>query len=453
MTIRKKWILTLGLIAIISIVVNSLVLSVLTSHYFNNYLDENYDQTCNEMIDYLSKELSLGSNTQSQISVDLEEYLGDSITQIKVYDNSGSLIAEVSDNTATNSGHGMGMMRGMMNGKNSGYDVVDDFHITGDNGSIGEVHVTRYSTSGNSYAARLFQGSLFRNSLISVGIVMVLVLILGLIMSKRVSKDLIQTADMAQNIDIGKENHIHYSKTKEIRIIQQSLESLESRLKLKQKARKTLVDEMVHQTRTPLTILRMHLEGIEDGVIDMKPEEMKVCENQINNLSDIITNMSSLIDAGTNKNSVVLEEFELHQFMKQIVNGMRTQFQKKNIDFKLLTTEKIQVKTDKYCLGQSIYNILTNAYKFTPSGGSVMLNYRRERDTITIEIEDSGCGITGEDQLKIFDAYYKKNNETGDAGDGIGLYVAKENMESLNGRIEVQSQEGKGSKFILIFPL
>lgn len=452
MTIRKKWILTLGLIAVISIVVNSLVLSILTSRYFNSYLDENYEQTCKEIVKYLSKELSTGNYSESQISVELEAYLGDSITQIKVYDNSGSLITEATDDTQSSSGHGTGMMHGMMNGMSSRYDVVDALHIIGDNENLGEVYITRYSTSGNSYAATMFQNSLFRNSLISVGIVMILVFILGLFMSKKVSRDLVQTADMAQNIEVGEENQIRYSRTKEIRIIQQSLESLESRLKLKQKARKTLVDEMVHQTRTPLTILKMHLEGIEDGVINMKSEEFKVCENQIDNLSDIITNISSLIDAGTNENMVVLEEIELYQFMNQIVNGMKAQFQKKDIDFRLLATEKIQVKTDKYRLGQSIYNILTNAYKFTPSGGTVSLNYYREIDTIKIEIADSGCGIKEEDQLKIFDAYYKKSKDTGDAGDGIGLYVAKENMESLSGRIEVQSKEGKGSKFVLMFP-
>ena len=452
MTIRKKWILTLGLIAVITIVVNSYVLSFLTSHYFNNYLDKNYDQTCKEIVNYLSKELSSGNYSESQISVEMDAYLGDSITQIKVYDNLGSLIAEATDDTQSGSGHGMGMMRGMMSGMNSRYDIVDDFHITGNNGNLGEVHITRYSTSGNSYAAIMFQNSLIRNSLISVGIVMILVFLLGLFMSKRVSKDLIQTADMAQNIEVGKENLIRYSKTKEIRIIQKSLESLESKLKLKQKARKTLVDEMVHQTRTPLTILKMHLEGMEDGVIHMESEEFKVCENQINNLSDIITNISSLIDAGTNERKVVLEEFELYQFMKQIVNGMKSQFQKKNIDFRLLTSEKIQVKTDKYRLGQSIYNILTNAYKFTPSGGNVSLNFYRESDTIKIEIADNGYGIKEDEQVKIFDAYYKKSKDTGDAGDGIGLYVAKENMESLSGRIEVQSKEGKGSKFILVLP-
>lgn len=450
MTIRKKWILALGLIAIISIAVNSLVLSVLTNRYFTSYLDKNYNKTCQQIQSYLSEQLKTDNYTWQQIGVGLEPYLSDPITAIKVYDNTGSLIVEVRNNP--HGGKDGRAMHGMNNPMNSRFHEVDRFPIKADNTSFGEVQIVRYSALENSYAAQMFQSSLFRNSLFSIGIVMILVFFIGLFMSKRISKDLVSTVEMAQNIDIGKENTITFSKTKEIRMIQQNLQSLESRLKLKQKARKTLIDEMVHQTRTPLTILKMHLEGIEDGVIDIEPEEIKVCENQIDNLSAIITNISSMIDAEKNENAVVMEEFELYPFMKQIVNGLKAQFQKKNITFKLLATDKLMITTDKYRLGQSVYNILTNAYKFTPPHGFVHLDYRVEEADLVIEIEDSGCGISEEDQEKIFDAYYKKDKETGKAGDGLGLFIAKENMESVHGSIEVSSAPGKGSKFRLLLP-
>ena len=236
-------------------------------------------------------------------------------------------------------------------------------------------------------------------------------------------------------------------------MIQKSLESLETRLKLKNKARKTLVDEMVHQTRTPLTILKIHLEGMEDGIIQMEPEEIKICEDQIDHLSMIITNMSELIDAGTNERKIVLEEFDLVLFMKQILNGMKSQFQNKNINLELLSIEKMVVQTDKYRLGQTVYNVLTNAYKFTQSGGKVSLQYYREGDNLHIEIADTGVGISEEKQLKIFDAYYKGDAESGGMGDGLGLFIAKENIESMGGRIKVISREGKGSRFILIIPI
>jgi len=299
----------------------------------------------------------------------------------------------------------------------------------------------------------MFQSSLFRNSLLSIGVVMIVVFFLGLSMSKKVSKDLIQTAMMAQNIENGIDNTRPDSNTKEIHMIQTSLESLETKLKLKNKARKTLVDEMVHQTRTPLTILKMHLEGMEDGVIQMDADEVKVCEGQVDNLTDIIKNMSELIDVEADERKVMLENVEIDLFLKQILNGMKSQFHKKGIELELSTQDKINIQTDPYRLGQTIYNILTNAYKFTPSGGHVFIQYQLTNTNLQIIIEDDGKGISEEEQSKIFDAYYKGNKEVNSKGDGLGLFIAKQNMESLNGQIHVISKEGIGSKFILSIPL
>ncbi|WP_207651483.1 sensor histidine kinase [Acetoanaerobium noterae] len=230
------------------------------------------------------------------------------------------------------------------------------------------------------------------------------------------------------------------------------MQTLQSRLKLKQKNRKALIDQLVHQTRTPLTILRTHLEGIEDGVIDMVPEEIRVCENQIENITAIITNMSSMIDAEKLETTLNIEEFELSQLVKQIVNGLKAQFEKKGIDFKITDHEKVSIKTDKYRLSQAIYNILTNAYKFTEPNGNVFVSYHVNSDSIILAIEDNGPGISKEDQAKIFGAYYKKDISIGSAGDGIGLYVANENMAIIHGTIIVESDLTKGSKFILTIP-
>lgn len=452
MTIRKKWILIIGTVSIIAIITNAFVLSTLITKYFNTYLDENYTQNCEQIINYLKKDLEAGNTSEEQIEEGLEAYLNDSITQISVYDAGGNLLAQVTS-TYMNHTTGMGMMREMMNNRNTALGDTAIYEITLEDETYGEVHITRYATSAESYAAQMFRSALFQNSMISIVVVILLVLILGALMSRRISQDLIDTAEIAKGIDLGTGIHIRYSKTKEIQSIQQSLASLESRLKLKQKARKKLVDEMVHQTRTPLTILKMHIEGMEDGVIEMTPEEIKVCENQIENLTDIITNISSLIDANNPEGQITPEEFELHQFLKQISNGMRTQFQKKQIDFELRTTEKIKIQSDKYRLGQTIYNILTNAYKFTPAKGSVTMAYTQENGWIKLEIEDTGCGISQEEQKKIFQAYYKKEEGIENQGDGLGLYVAKENIELMQGNIEVDSIEGKGSKFRIYFPI
>ncbi|HKL79399.1 MAG TPA: HAMP domain-containing sensor histidine kinase, partial [Mobilitalea sp.] len=375
MTIKKQWLIVLILIAILSVFVNTFVLSSLTNRYFKDYIKENYEIHFDQIVEYSTNALKYKDFSVNQMAIELETHLVDPITRIKVYDKNSILIADVSTDNKTF--YGKGMMSGMMNRMmDTQFEEVDHAKVLDGNEVIGQINITKYSSAENSIAAWMFRSSLIRNSLYSIGIVLVITIMIGIVVSKKMSRDLIHTADMAQKIDIGNSTVALHSKVKEIRVIQQSLESLSSRLKLKQKSRKTLIDELLHQVRTPLTILKTHLEGIEDGVIDMTPDEIRICENQIENITSIITNMSGMIDAEKQVDVLHVEEFEFNQLIKQIVNGLKVQFVTKKIDLKITEQQKIIIKTDKHKLSQAIYNILTNAYKFTKPNGRVIIYYQ-----------------------------------------------------------------------------
>ncbi len=455
MTVKRQWLFVLIIIAVISVVINTFVLSNLTNQYFKDYMKDNYDQHYNQVVKYLTDVLKDKNYSQKQISMELETHLVDPITRIKVYDSDGNLISDVSADAKSYVGSSSmsGMMNGMMGNRiNLQSEEVDHAQITDNGKVIGQINITKYSSAENSATIWAFQYSLLENSIISIVIVLIVAIGIGVLVSRRMSRDLIHTSEMAQNLDIGKDTLVLESRVKEIQVIQQSLESLKTRLNLKQKSRKTLIDELVHQTRTPLTILRTHLEGMEDGVLEFGPEEIQVCENQIDNITAIITNMSNMIDAEGPENTLKIEEFELNQLIRQIMNGLKAQFEKKNIDLSFVPQDKVLIKTDKYRLSQTVYNLLTNAYKFTKQYGSVRIAYHINQEVIVLSIEDNGAGIEKKDLDKIFQAYYKSDKFHGLSGDGLGLYIAKENMTSIHGTIEVESELDKGSKFILTFP-
>jgi signal transduction histidine kinase len=433
MTIRKQWLTILILVAVFSVVVNAFVLSSLTDKYFKDYVQDNYKKHFNQIITYITETLSTENYSENEMA----------ITRIKVYDAEGLPIADVSSNSSMGkgmmNGKGRGMHGMMMGNYNPGLEEIDNAEIRYHNQVIGQVNITKYSSAENSIDAWLFQSSLIENSIYSIGIVLIFVIIIGILISKKTSKDLIMTADMAQNIDIGNKTIKLRSNVKEIRVIQQSLESLQTRLKIKQKSRKALIDEMIHQTRTPLTIMKTHLEGIEDGIIELTPEEIKICENQIENITNIITNMSSMIDADKELDITKKEKININHLIKEI-------------ELNIIGNEKINLFTDPYKLSQTIYNILTNAYKYTNPGGRVQIDYQLIEDEVVISIEDNGIGISKEDQRKIFEAYYRSDYVLNTDGEGIGLYVAMENMKSIHGKLTVSSELDKGSKFILRLP-
>ena len=278
-------------------------------------------------------------------------------------------------------------------------------------------------------------------------------IIIGIIISKKMSSDLINTAELANNIQIGVNGVTTKSSVFEITRIRESLEELNTRLKIKQKNRKELIDQLMHQTRTPLTILKSHLEGVEDGIIEMNEDEIDIWKNQIDNITVIIANMSGMIDANKENDDLVIEKFDVSQLINQIVSGISPQFLKKEILLNVLSHDKIFIETDQYKLSQIIYNILTNAYKYTENNGSVDIDYFVNNGNIYIEIKDTGVGISKDDIDKIFNAYYRSPEVLEINGDGIGLYVVNENLKLINGSIEVLSEINKGSTFIINLPL
>lgn len=184
----------------------------------------------------------------------------------------------------------------------------------------------------------------------------------------------------------------------------------------------------------------------------MNTDEIKTCEAQIDSITAIIANMSAMIDAEKNLDALELEEIEINQLLKQIVGALKVQFGKKQIDLTFRSHGKILVISDKNKLSQSIYNILTNAYKFTKPKGSVSVSYEMMEGELKIKIEDTGSGIAKEQIEHLFDAYYRGTNAVDIPGEGIGLYVVKENLNKIHGEIQVESEMGRGSKFIITVP-
>jgi two-component system, OmpR family, sensor histidine kinase BaeS len=450
MSIRKLWLIVLILVATLSIAINALILTSLTDRYFKTYLSETYDEHIDQMITYIVSSLNEENFSLRQMAIELESHLDDPIVKIKLYGPQGALLVLVEDRDYDRPDMGrMDMMDFMFR---IGEEEVDSFDIIDNGVLLGKLNITKQSSAESSVIAMMFKSRLFINSLISTGFAIVITLLVGAYISKRMSKDLTETAQLASNIQIGNPLENKPSSIKEINQIQNSLHDLNTRLKIKQKSRKTMVDQLVHQTKTPLTILKSHVEAIEDGVIQISKEELAIFQDQIDHLNNILSNMSTMIDAEKESEILTLETVDIHQLLNQIILGLRSQFDKKGIEIKLIGTTKVKLMTDPYKLSQVLYNLLTNAYKYTEKG-RVEISVKEDNDTLSISITDTGIGIEPTEISNIFNAYYRGASVTKIPGEGIGLYVVKENLNQLNATIDVQSTLGKGSTFTIKLPL
>jgi len=452
MSIRKMWLLALMLIAVFSVTFNALVLSTLTDKFFKEYMTENHKNHMTQIVFDSTKFLTEGSSSETTISVKFEMHLVDPITRIRLYNAKNILVLDISatNNMRNHSMMGRKMMNSMMNAQ---FEEIENIELIENGRFIGQLNITKYSSIENSIQARMFKASLISNSFYSIVVVLIISLLIGLYISKKMSKALMNTAEMAKNIDLGIDSDLIPTKIIEIKVIQQSLEALIRRLKLKQKSRTILIDELVHQARTPLTILKTHLEGFSDGIIEMTPKEIGICENQINNMTAIISNMSNMIDAEKDFDGINLEKFDFNLLINQIVAGLKVQFEQKKIRLQLHANEKVILYSDKYKLSQAIYNVLTNAYKFTKKNGHVKIHSVVYPEKLVVYIDDTGIGIPQKNLDRIFEAYYRANESIDTSGEGIGLYIAKENLVKIHGSIQVKSKVGVGTSFMITVPL
>ena len=136
------------------------------------------------------------------------------------------------------------------------------------------------------------------------------------------------------------------------------------------------------------------------------------------------------------------------------VERLRPQAERINLTLAIvLPNELPQVMVDADRIRQVIINLVHNAIKFTPTGGFVTVTARCVHDALVIAVADTGIGIPADDVPRIFERFYKADRARSGGGTGLGLAIAKHTIQAHNGRIWVESVEGKGSTFSFTLPL
>ncbi len=217
---------------------------------------------------------------------------------------------------------------------------------------------------------------------------------------------------------------------------------------------------MSHELRTPLN----GIIGFSEFLIDGKPGSLNAKQKEYLNdilnsgkhLLQLINDILDLAKVESGKLSLVLEDFSLGTVIQEVTSTVSPTVKKKNMNFTITISPEIdQVRQDKHKLKQILYNLISNALKFTDSQGTVEVVVRQfQTDTILFQVKDTGIGIKQEDIGKLFSEFQQLDTgaDRHFQGTGLGLALTKKLVEFMNGRIEVESEFGKGSIFSIILP-
>lgn len=447
MTLRKQLIRMMLIIIFIAIFLNSFISSSFIDNYFKGYVSEQYDENINKIIE-LAKYMNSEAGVDITQSVrELQNYIKDPIVGITIYDEVGSTIVMV-ENEMFN------MHNNMMMGRQ--YVVEEDqFELKDRFKNLGRVSVFRNSSVTNSDTVRLFKKSLLWGAFVSAVLVVFITIGLILIISKRIVSDLVRAADHAKAIELGNDIEYDISNIVEIKTLQLTLYNLSSKLRIQKSSRREKVDQLTHETRTPLTILKSHCEGALDGIVEMDKERLNRCIKQIDHLSNMLENIEEVIDYNDgDERSLVITKIDAIKNILKIMSGLQLQYDTKGIRLLYDGPVTMTVHLDEVMLDQILYNILTNAYKFSEKGGVVTINVTPlEEEKFKIAISDTGIGIRPEDVATVFDAYFRSHNALSEQGDGLGLYITKEHISKMGGTVTIESTLGVGTVLNIVLPI
>ncbi|WP_251555235.1 ATP-binding protein [Neobacillus muris] len=225
-----------------------------------------------------------------------------------------------------------------------------------------------------------------------------------------------------------------------------------------EKMRKDFIANVSHELRTPISMLQGYSEAIVDDIAETQEEKRemaKVIYDESLRMGRLVNELLDLARMEAGHIQLTIDEVNLSGFIQRIIHKFQGMAKENGIQLFAEIEEGLpSIYIDPDRIEQVLTNLIDNAMRHTPQGGSVIIKAAFEDKGIRIEVEDSGLGISEEDLPFVFERFYKadKARTRGKSGTGLGLAIAKNIIESHRGTISVRSKLGKGTTFSFHLP-
>ena len=213
--------------------------------------------------------------------------------------------------------------------------------------------------------------------------------------------------------------------------------------------RTDFIANVSHELKTPLAVMGNYATMLQrPGITEAeKNDYAKAISEAARKLAQLITNILKLNKLENQQIFPTPVEFDLGEQLCQCLLGFEDAWEAKNLEIETDLEEDVRIQSDPELLSLVWNNLISNAVKFTPEGGTVGLSLKTEGDFVTVSVRDTGCGIKPEVGQHIFEKFYQGDTSHATQGNGLGLALVRRVMDILSGEIGVQSVCGQGSTF------
>ncbi len=218
--------------------------------------------------------------------------------------------------------------------------------------------------------------------------------------------------------------------------------------------RRELTSDLAHELRSPITVIHGYLEMLNAGMTQMNPAILAQMAQEIERLMRLVDDLLELSKIETGYLPLQLQPLYLAPILKEMVTTFKAASLQANCQLQLRVLNDLPpAYADRDRVKQILINLISNAITYTPNGRVTIRAWSRD-DDLWIAVTDTGIGIAQEDLPKVFERFWRadKSRDIRTGGAGIGLAITKRLVELHNGKIEVESELGKGSMFKFSLP-
>ncbi|WP_432662331.1 HAMP domain-containing sensor histidine kinase [Wukongibacter baidiensis] len=453
------------LISFISIILISLLITGITSTYmidkkFNLYLLKEHEEKIDNIRSIIASTINKDPTTPDFEGAGLTRYAISEGYVIEIFDLNNNLLYTTGMYPLMghqSNGHMMGPMMGRMFKNMFESYNENTYPLTYRDEDIGKITIGYLGASNISNEAMSFKLTLYQSILISSFIAVMVSVFIGIVISRQLGVPIKRITQASRKIKEGDLSVRTDIKTNidEISELSSSINNLADTLQQQEALRNRLTSDMAHEIRTPLTTIKSHIEAFIDGIWNPTPEKLEDCYDEVTRLHSLVENLEDINKLEKMNYVLNKSDFRIDDELEKIVNSLIPQFSKKNLSLSLDSKTTLEAFMDRAKFKQIMYNLLSNAFKYSFENSIVNIKSYIEDNNLYIAVEDFGIGISPKDLPHIFEHLYRgdssRTRTTG--GSGIGLTITKTLIEAHGGTIEAKSDVNNGTIFTIKFPL
>ena len=454
-----------ALTSVMTVLVLVGVVAVVWSGVFSDYTRANMTDIAQSTAQRLAQEYELnGKWSTSYLASVADSTLSSDDIGLQVVDAEGTIIYDDSWPAAAMVGSTQGSSEPSSHSlissapTDAAASVTRDITLT-DGTVVGQVRLWVFGSDALlSKADTAFRDRTFNAMFLASIIAVAISVIIGILVSRMLTNPLRRITGTAKQIRDGDLSaRTGLKGDDEIDRLGETFDEMATSLEKDLKHERRITSDVAHELRTPLMAMLATVEAMQDGVLPADDEHLETVASETRRLSRLVQQMLDLSRMENRAAPLKLEQIDTVRFVRRIVDSQQQLFNAH--DLRLRFSDDTQgrpsgIEADPDMVTQAVVNLMSNAMRYTPEGGWVVVSVRTSRRNVQIIVSDTGIGIAKEDLSRIFGRFWRADaSRAREAGGlGVGLSVTKQIVERHHGYISVESELGKGTTFTIHLP-